>query len=631
MENAPLYEASDSDDSDSRKARKRAGSLLSRTVKAESSREERPAEPGGERRGRGWLNLSNRELQSPKPEPAAVVEAMRSSAHGASKSEKTGGEHTGAEENRTAETGESAADAEVISDSEKAVVLEMVARARQAEAASDPNAAPEEQAGDLAADQMYELIGEHEDPDAAYETVLRQLGVDPAAEHIIEADESLPDEEVGEEVPSELAAEADEVVFDRSRERFDEHPAEDEDNAGTAATAPAGTAAAAGTAGGGAVPPLPPRATPGGGPGFGGGGYGPVPPFGPGGGGPGVGGGPGGFANAANLFPNPNAANAAPVAPAEQLDAGNPAAAALLGGIIGYLIGRRRGRIKTEKKLLPIQKKLEKQVEDMKWEVYRKEDSLRKIAAEQVRQKGPVVVERLEKAAPSIRRIETVDASRRAAPEARQLHAEKPAPERIGHVLISAEAPIAARVAGKPVEAAGREDLRHVNQKAEAVTLPPERRVETMSRSELLQLSEKIVVEGSSLRQIYETHLVGEQGLRRLITEHLRGGDIKKALKREIVEHEIDFERDPAMRDVSPGAGPIATGGGKTALNQMVERASAQVVGAHDEIAYYKARNNYHAQQEAQERRQRRLVDVTLGTIIVTLLTLVIVLYVARG
>ena len=57
------------------------------------------------------------------------------------------------------------------------------------------------------------------------------------------------------------------------------------------------------------------------------------------------------------------------------------------------------------------------------------------------------------------------------------------------------------------------------------------------------------MIDGSSLRQIYETRLVGERGLRRLVAEHLRGGDLKRAFRREITEREIDFERDPAMRD----------------------------------------------------------------------------------
>ena len=44
-------------------------------------------------------------------------------------------------------------------------------------------------------------------------------------------------------------------------------------------------------------------------------------------------------------------------------------------------------------------------------------------------------------------------------------------------------------------------------------------------------------------------HLIGEKGLRRVVAEYLRGGDFMKALKRELLEKEKDFERDPKLRD----------------------------------------------------------------------------------
>lgn len=52
----------------------------------------------------------------------------------------------------------------------------------------------------------------------------------------------------------------------------------------------------------------------------------------------------------------------------------------LAGGLLGYLLGRRRGRIKTEKKLLPVQKKLETQVSDLQEKLLLKEGAIRRIA-----------------------------------------------------------------------------------------------------------------------------------------------------------------------------------------------------------------------------------------------------------
>jgi hypothetical protein len=150
-----------------------------------------------------------------------------------------------------------------------------------------------------------------------------------------------------------------------------------------------------------------------------------------------------------------------------------------------------------------------------------------------------------------------------------------------------------------------------------------------MSRAELLAVSEKIVVDGSSLRQIYETHLVGERGLRRLVAEHLRGGNVKKALRREMVEREIDFERDPAMRD-RPGVAAMGATT-KTTLNGLLQQAEAGLErGQSEEVAFLKARAAYETEEQDRQRQQRKRIDIALtGTI--ALLAVLIALLVFRG
>ncbi len=113
--------------------------------------------------------------------------------------------------------------------------------------------------------------------------------------------------------------------------------------------------------------------------------------------------------------------------------------------------------------------------------------------------------------------------------------------EQIGHVLINA---------AETKHDAPREQAKISH--AENNKQHPQSLIEyiaTVNREELLDISSKISVDGTTLRQAYETHLIGENALRRLIAEHVRGGDLHAALKAEITQHEIDFERDPQMRD----------------------------------------------------------------------------------
>ena len=150
--------------------------------------------------------------------------------------------------------------------------------------------------------------------------------------------------------------------------------------------------------------------------------------------------------------------------------------------------------------------------------------------------------------------------------------------------------------------------------------IPPEliteRRVETLNRTEFVALSEKIIVGESSLRQIYETRLIGERGLRRLIAEHLRGGDIQKALRREIVEREIDFERYSALRDMATSSDLGGGATGKAALAQLVQQATASMPADDEETAYYKARANYESDRYVQQQRHRQVMDMCMIAII---------------
>lgn len=205
------------------------------------------------------------------------------------------------------------------------------------------------------------------------------------------------------------------------------------------------------------------------------------------------------------------------------------------------------------------------------------------------------------------------------------MHSAEHPHEHLGQVLI------AAAEAGPP-DRSSKElalDTRPADKK-EAEQLKG-RRIETLNRADLLTLSEQILVEGSSLRQIYETHLIGERGLRRLVAEHLSGGNILKALNREIIEREIDFERDPAMRDLAPGTGhetANVTDSPTTILNKLIEKA-AKSVGGDEEAALLRIRDNNEADQR--QHKRQRIIDVALAAIITILLILVAILLVSRG
>lgn len=212
--------------------------------------------------------------------------------------------------------------------------------------------------------------------------------------------------------------------------------------------------------------------------------------------------------------------------------------ALLVGGLVGYAIGRRRGRIKTEKRLKVVEQKLTKQVEAVQQLVVQKEQQIRSLARETYTAKIPSEVRPLNEKVTS--------------------NTEKKLPvptELLGSVTL------------KAVEAPRRETAPTVAKPEAKLSSPgghmamaeKSKPIAALSRTELLVAAAEVRVGATNLRKVYETNLISEQGLRRLLAENDRGGNVREMLEREIVEKEMSYERDPRIRN-SGVMGALAAG-----------------------------------------------------------------------
>lgn len=189
----------------------------------------------------------------------------------------------------------------------------------------------------------------------------------------------------------------------------------------------------------------------------------------------------------------------------------------LVGGIVGYLLGRRRGRIKTQKRLLPVQHKLEKQVAELHRSIAEKEREIRTVAAQKARRAlPPPQPELMPNRFRTDRNEQPADTSPVAVPT---------------EILPP-----------RPTFAA-----------TETLPAKPERhhpeQLQQLSPREIQELSKKIIIDGTSVYKIYESKRITESGLNRIVHEYLRGQDVKKVLEQEMLIKELTYERDPRIRD----------------------------------------------------------------------------------
>ncbi|HET9098008.1 MAG TPA: hypothetical protein VFN51_00140 [Candidatus Saccharimonadales bacterium] len=311
-------------------------------------------------------------------------------------------------------------------------------------------------------------------------------------------------------------------------------------------------------------------------------------------------------------------------------------------GSLDYLIGRRRGRLKAERKAKRVQKKLEAKVQKIESDLNNKEYVIRKLVSDKARaqRSNQAYEKKIKQPAEIIQKpidkniiVQRMEKERAVAPQAQRLHGNK-ATEKIGSLLVTGEAPLlAAAGAALLKERPLKPEVKTQAKKTEYVEPLSNARIETMNRNELMDLSSKIIVNGSSLRQIYETHLIGERGLRRLIEEHNRGGDVPRALRNEIVEREIDFERDPILRDsgrVSGNQGASSVDS-SVILKRMIKEAEENVSSQEEEVAFYKAKADFELRERQRQQKQRKVIDTAIITVVVILVAVIVMITLLRG
>lgn len=333
-------------------------------------------------------------------------------------------------------------------------------------------------------------------------------------------------------------------------------------------------------------------------------------------------------------LPMPRAESVAvPTIPATEALANERSAAAgglLVGGVVGYLMGRRKGRIKTERKMAPVQQKLEREVKALHETIAVKEQYIRVQAAEKMqgvreRQERQRITEQL-KAAAVIPAQRTETAPRQNEAYAAAATAERsPAPterivqqpERFGRLVV--ESPLAAAaLAGKSAEQLTRTPA----------LLKQHKRIEQFTPSEIDKAAQKVKFEGVTLKELQDTKRLDERGVRRVLAEHLRGGNVNEVLAKELLEKELSFERDPRMR--AQIASHLAGGGSHVA-------AAAAVIASwndpkQDQAAAFDAVAKERSQAEAFDKaaqKRRQTTTVAGGTVVLAAIALILVLLLA--
>jgi len=260
----------------------------------------------------------------------------------------------------------------------------------------------------------------------------------------------------------------------------------------------------------------------------------------------------------------------------------------LLGGIVGYMVGRRRGRIRTEEQLLPVQKSLEKHVKDLHAKITTQEQKIRSLTSEKVSREGETARQaitdkvRARAEAKLQARVHAKQELRRETSQAKRL----PGLSIVGASEVQQPAgETAVRTADQASDRAayggtGYEYQRQPSERIARVVLPGLERTATVSlpeshyektmqtkeavhsmpETELLGIAATIEVGGQSIKTLYEQGRLDKQAVREVVAEHAQGGRIDQVLSERLKPLHSSETKERMSQEV--GVTSSAGGGG---------------------------------------------------------------------
>ena len=237
------------------------------------------------------------------------------------------------------------------------------------------------------------------------------------------------------------------------------------------------------------------------------------------------------------------------------------AGAFLAGGVIGYMVGRRGGRKRTEARLEPQLAELKKESARTKEHLQQREAELREAVSNSPQERQPVAASAERAVQPKVAEVlqrRTKETSAKEILRQTVVRAETPAvtqPE-VPLQRNNEALPPLPPILEKPTSPTSIPEARPLNQKmAEQVAPQPEvliRKVEQLSTPDILRQAEHLFINGTSVKELYNTNQIDRTGLIAIVQESIRGGSLKDVFEKVELGKERQSERAREFRHDDP-------------------------------------------------------------------------------